>query len=185
MKTHQYHPSPVDPVTECTMFWRSAAVLMIDAEGRYLDADDRALELLGVATVDELRAMASSTFQATPPDPDGEAAFRSAFLAAPFRGLIGEGALKRLDGELIRVRTAIISEPGGGYRVLLYAVERPTTDLTPRIYRIADVLAEWRTAERRLVDIDPATDEGRRVAAEVDQLREQYQVLFRRSISSS
>ena len=38
------------------MVWRSAAVLMLDAEGRYMDADPRALELLGVATVDELRA---------------------------------------------------------------------------------------------------------------------------------
>jgi hypothetical protein len=86
--------------------------------------------------------------------------------------------------ELVRVRTAIIPEPSGGYRALLYPVERPTTNLTPRIYKIADVLAEWRVAERRLVDIDPATDEGQRVSAEVEQLREQYQVLFERSLSS-
>jgi PAS domain-containing protein len=166
------------------MVWRSAAMVMLDAEGRYVDADERALQLLGVGTVDELRATPPSAFQATSPDADGEAAFRAALLAEPFRGLIGEGAVKRIDGELVRVRTAIIPEPAGGYRALLYPVERPTTNLTPRIYKIADVLAEWRVAERRLVDIDPATDEGQRVSAEVEQLREQYQVLFERSLSS-
>jgi PAS domain-containing protein len=163
------------------MVWRSAAVLMLDAEGRYLDADDRALDLLGVASVEELRAAPSDAFRATSPDPDGEAAFRAALLADSFRGLIGEAALKRVDGELVRVRTAIIKEPEGAYRALLYPVERPTTNLTPRIYRIADILSEWRFAERRLVDIDPATDEGQRILAEVEQLREQYQVLFQRS----
>jgi PAS domain-containing protein len=167
---------------ETTMVWRSAAVVMIDAEGRYTDADERALELLGVATVDDLRATPPDTFQAMPPDPADEAAFRAAMLDATFHGLIGEGAIKRLDGELVRVRTAIIPEPAGGYRILLYAVERPTTDLTPRIYKIADVLAEWRMAERRLVGLDAATDEGRRVAAEVEQLKEQYQFLFQRAI---
>jgi PAS domain-containing protein len=163
------------------MIWRSAAVLMLDAEGRYVDADERALELLGVGSVEELRATPPNAFQATPPDPEGEAAFRAAFLDAPFQGLIGEGAVKRLDGELVRVRTAIVLERDGGYRVLLYPVERPTSNLAPRMYKIADVLAEWRMAERRLVEIDPGTDEGRRIAAEVDQLREQYQVLFQRS----
>ena len=166
------------------MVWRSAAVLLLDADGRYVDADERALELLGVATVDELRASPPETFQATPPDPEADAAFRAAIVDARFKGLIGEGALKRRDGELVRVRTAIIPEPGGGFRALLYPVERPTSDLTPRVYKIADVLGEWRVAERRLVEIDAATDEGRRITAEVEQLREQYHVLFERSFSS-
>lgn len=166
------------------MVWRSAAMVLLDAEGRYVDADERALQLLGVATVEELRATPPDVFQATFPDPDGEAAFRAALLAEPFRGLLGEGAIRRMDGELVRVRTAIIPKPEGGYRALLYAVERPTTNLTPRIFKIADVLAEWRVAERRLVGVDLATDEGKRVSAEVEQLREQYQVLFERSLSS-
>lgn len=166
------------------MVWRSAAVIMLDAEGRYVDADDRALELLGVPTVEDLRATPPDAFQATSRDPDGEAAFRAALLAEPFRGLIGEGALKRLDGELLRVRTAIIPEAEGGYRVLVYPVERPTTDLTSRIYKIADVLAEWRVAERRLIEVDPETDEGQRVSAAVDLLREQYQMLFKRSMEA-
>lgn len=163
------------------MPWRTAAMLRLDAEGRYIDADDVALELLGVASVEALRAMPPNAFRATPPDPEGEAAFRNAFVDALFQGLIGEGALKRLDGELVRVRTAIVPESEGVYRALLYPIERPTRNITPKVYKIADVLAEWRVAERRLVEIDPSTDEGRRIAADVEQLREQYQFLFRRT----
>jgi len=167
------------------MVWRTAAVVSIDPEGRYLDADDRALDLLGVATVDELRSLPADAFQPAPPDPDQEQAFRAAFIDALFQGLIGEGAIRRLDGELIRVRTAIVRQPDGGFRVLLYPVERPTTNLAPRIFKIGDVLAEWRSAERRLVAVDPTSDEGRRVAADVDLLREQYQALFHGAFGAS
>jgi PAS domain-containing protein len=162
--------------------WLSAGVLILDAEGRYQDADDVALDLLGVPTVDELRATPPEVFQPTPPDPQTAEAFRAAFIDALFKGLIGEGALKRLDGELVRVRTAIVPEPEGGYRALLYPVERPTTNLAPKVYKIADVLAEWRNAERRLIALDPTTDEGRQVEADVTLLREQYQLLFKRSM---
>jgi len=162
--------------------WRSAGVVTLDPEGRYVDADEVALDLLGVPSVEILRETPPSAFQPLPPDPEGEAAFRSAFIDALFKGLIGEGALKRLDGELVRVRTAIVPEPAGGYRILLYPVERPTSNLEPRIYKIADVLAEWRLAERRLVVVDPATEEGRQLEADVQLLRDQYQLLFNRSI---
>jgi hypothetical protein len=161
--------------------WRSAGVLITDGEGRYLDADASALELLGVPSVDALRATPPSTFQPAPPDPEEERAFREAFAQASVDGLIGEGAIRRLDGVLVRVRTAIIAEPAGGYRVLLYPVEWPTSNLAPRVYRIADVLAEWRSAERRMVGLDPDSEEARQVAADVDLLREQYQLMFKQS----
>lgn len=162
------------------MPWRTAGIVMLDQEGRYRDANVVALELLGVDSVEQLRATSPGAFQPLPPDAEHEEAFREAFLDPPFRGLIGEGAVRRLDGELVRVRIAIIPEPSGGYRALLYPVERPTSNLEARVYKIADVLAEWRTAERRLVDLDPETAEGRRVAADVELLREQYQLLFNR-----
>src|SRR4051812_18080965 len=152
---------------------------MVDTEGQPLDADPVALDLLGVSTVDALRATPPGSFQPVPPDPDEERAFRAAFAGSVTLGLIGEGAIRRLDGELVRVRPAIIRQPDETYRVLSYPVERPTENLTPRVYRIADVLAEWRSAERRLVDLDPGSDEGQQLAGEVALLREQYQLLFR------
>jgi len=48
------------------------------------------------------------------------------------------------------------------------------------MYRIGDVLAEWRAVERRLADIDPASPEGAELQAEVDVLRSQYQALVKR-----
>ena len=167
------------------LVWRTAAVVRIDAEGRYLAADPQALELLGVDSEERLRTLPPEAFQATPPDPEAEAAFKAAMLDGPFHGLLGEGPIQRLDGELVRVRTAIIPQREGGYRVLLYPLERPTADLTPRIFKIDDVLAEWRTAERRLVQVDRATAEGAQIALEVERLKEQYHVLFERASEST
>jgi hypothetical protein len=80
----------------------------------------------------------------------------------------------------VRVRTVIVAQPDGTYRAQFYPVERPTTNLVAKVYRIADVLAEWRGAERRLVEVDPESEEGRAIAAEVELLRGQYQVLANR-----
>jgi hypothetical protein len=80
-----------------------------------------------------------------------------------------------LDGEFVRVRTAILEEPDGRFRALFYAVERPTTNFSAMVYRIADVLGEWRAAERRLADIDPNSPEGRKLQHDIDVLRAQYQ----------
>ena len=95
--------------------------------------------------------------------------------------MLAEGALRRTDGELVRIRTAILEEPDGRFRALFYPIERPTTNLSAKLYRIGDVLAEWRAAERELAEVDPASDGGMALAAEVDLLRSQYQELVRRA----
>ena len=163
------------------MIWARAATVMLDRDGRYLDADDHALDLLGVASVEALRAMSPDDFAAVPPDPVEQEAWRKAYFASRAEGVLAEGAFRRPDGELVRVRTAIIEQPDGRFRALFYPIQRPTTDLSSRIYRIGDVLGEWRAAERRLAELDPDSEEGRRVTAEIDLLRHQYQELFRRA----
>jgi PAS domain-containing protein len=150
-------------------------------EGRYLDADDAALELLGVASVEELRATPPDRFAATPRDPHEAEALRQAYLASRAQGVLAEVAFKRLDGELVRVRLAILEDGSGGYRALFYPIERPTKNLTPRVYSIAHVLAEWRSAERRLVDLDPSSAEAIQLSADIDLLREQHSMLFDRA----
>jgi len=164
--------------------WHSAGVVVLGPDGRYVDADETALELLGVRCVDQLRATSPEVFRATPPDDAETVAFQRSVAEAAFHGLLAEGALRRRDGELIRVRTALVPNPEGGYRALLYPVERPTTNLTARVYRISDVLAEWRSTERRLVDVDPTSEEGEQLMADVDLLREQYQQLFKSKIGA-
>jgi PAS domain-containing protein len=166
------------------MVWHTAAVVILGADGRYVDADDTALDLLGVPCVDALRAKPPGAFRATPRDETEALELQRSIAEATFHGLLAETPLRRADGEVIRVRTALVPTPGGGYRVLLYPVERPTTDLSARVYRITDVLAEWRSAERRLVDVDPTSAEGQQVMADVDLLREQYHELFRSRIGA-
>ena len=163
------------------MPWRSAATVMLDGEGRYLDADEAALELLGVASVEEFCAMSPAVFAAVPPDPEEQEAWRKAYFASRADGVLAEGALRRTDGELVRIRTAIIEEPDGRFRALFYSIERPTTNLSAKLYRIGDVLAEWRAAERQLSEVDPTSDEGVALAADVDLLRSQYRQLVRRA----
>jgi PAS domain-containing protein len=163
------------------MVWTGAATVFIGTDGSYLDADDAALELLGVASVEQLRSLPPDVFAGLPPDPAEQEAFRKAYYASRAQGVLGEGALRRLDGELVRVRTAILEEPDGRFRALFYVTQRPTTDLSARVYRIGDVLGEWRAAERRLEAVDLATPEGAAVMREVDLLRAQYQELVRQA----
>lgn len=167
------------------MVWRQAATVILDREGRYLDADEAALELLGVASVEEFRSMSPAVFAAVPPDPEEQEAWRKAYFSSRAEGVLAESALRRTDGELVRIRTAILEEPDGRFRALFYPVERPTTNVSAKLYRIGDVLAEWRAAERELDEVDPASDEGIALAAEVALLRSQYKELVRRAAERS
>ena len=166
------------------MPWTHAATVILDREGRYIDADESALDLLGVASVDELRGTPPEAFAAVPPDPVEQEAWRKAYFASRAEGVLAEGAFRRLDGELVRVRTAIMQEPDGLFRALFYPIERPTTNLSTKTYRIADVLAEWRAAERRLAEVDLDTDDGRTVQRDVDLLRAQYHQLVSRATAA-
>jgi PAS domain-containing protein len=163
------------------MPWTQAATVTLDRDGRYLDADAEALDLLGVGSVDELRALSGDAFAAVPADPVEQEAWRRAYFASQAEGVLAEVAFRRLDGELVRVRMAILEEPDGHFRALFYPIERPTTDLSARIYRVGDVLAEWRAAERRLAPLDPESESGRAVQREVDILRAQYRQLTERA----
>jgi hypothetical protein len=155
-------------------------MLRADAAGRWLDATDDALEMLGVPSLDVLRTLPNDAFSPTPPDPGEREALAEAYGAAFAQGVLIEGPYRRLDGEVGRARTAVFPDPDGAYSLVIYPIERPTADLTTRVVTIAEVLAEWRSAERRLVALDPDGDEARRVGEEIEGLREAHRRLFRK-----
>jgi PAS domain-containing protein len=159
------------------MAWPTATVTL-DAAGRYVDANQPALDLLGVSSVEALRAAGPETFAVTATDPEESAAFQRAYAESAARGLLIESAFRRTDGELVRARSAILPDGTGGYRAVFHPIERPTTDVSWRIYTIADVLAEWRSAERRLVELDPGSDAAARVTEQIELFREQYRRMF-------
>jgi len=173
------------PREEVNVPWRRAATVMLDREGRYLDADEAALELLGVGSVETFRTMSPAAFAVVPPDPEEQEAWRTAYFASRAQGVLAEIAFRRADGELIRIRSAILEEPDGRFRALFYPVERRTTNLTAKVYRIGDVLAEWRAAEREFAEVDPTSAEGIALAEQIEVLRSQYQELVKRAGSST
>ena len=126
-----------------------------------------------------MRALTPDRFAPQPPDRAAEAASREAYFATPAGGVLAEVPVRRLDGELVRVRTAIVDEGEGRFRALFYPIERPTTNLVPCVYRIAEVVAEWREAERRLVEVDAGSEEAEGLRADIELLREQHHVIFR------
>ena len=163
------------------MTWERAVMLRADAAGRWLDATDEALEMFGVPSRDVLRSLPNDAFSPTPPDPEERDALMEAYGAAFAQGVLIEGPYRRLDGEVGRARTAVFPDPDGAFILVIYPLERPTTNLSTRVVTIAEVLAEWRSAERRLVALDPDSHEARRVAEEIEGLREAHQRLFRKA----
>jgi PAS domain-containing protein len=155
---------------------QDGAWVILDADGRYLEASARALEILGV-TLDELRSASPATFSAEPPDPDRSAAFRGAWEAAGRPGITGETTIVRPDRTRLRVRFAITSRSDDGYDAVFEpvpgSVGRPA-----EVRTVGDVIAAWRTAERRLEALEPGTTEWLEAQEEVAWLRDRHAAAF-------
>ena len=152
------------------------AVVIIDADGHYLDGDPRALEILGV-TLDELRSASSETFASEPADPSQAAAFRTAWEDAGRPDITGETTARRPDGTRVRIRFAISPRADGTYTAFFEpvagAVSQPATVRT-----VGAVLTAWRAAERRLESLELGTPEWHEAIGEVEWLRQAYAAAF-------
>jgi len=120
--------------------------LVADRQGRYIDADAGALELLGL-TLEELRSMQVGDLSG----PHAEMA-RTVWrrLAATGQDMSsGEGDLYLPNGSRLRVRyTRIGALPTGQYELFLEPVQLPGEDRPPTSDRPSTILREWRVAER-------------------------------------
>jgi PAS domain-containing protein len=152
------------------------AVITLDADGRYVDADRAALELLGVSLAD-LRASAPDRFAIRPSIGEEQEALRAQWERGGSQPLVGTAGLQRADGTLIRVAYAIETS-GEGLRARLWRVDGPP-DAPSSVFTVGDVLSEWRAAERELAELAPGTSEWARTMSEIDLLRGRYQELFR------
>jgi PAS domain-containing protein len=142
------------------------ANIRIAADGRYLDADDDALELFGVSRADFLAAGVGDFA-----GPYGDIARRvwHRLAGAGDRIPTGEASIYRPDGSIRRVRYARIERDADGCYDL--AIE-PVGDgaAPPVVDDVPLVLEEWRVAERSVQrDGLPAHGDG------VDGLRMLYQ----------
>ena len=120
--------------------------LVADREGRYLDADDAALELLGL-TLEQLNSMRVGDFSG----PHAEMA-RTVWrrLAATGEDMpSGEGTLYLPNGSEIRVRyLRIAALRNGDYEIHIDRIDATDADRPPTSDRPSSILREWRVAER-------------------------------------
>jgi PAS domain-containing protein len=152
------------------------AVISIDATGRYVGANEPALQLLGV-TLAELRASPPDRFAIRPANHSERAALRAEWESAGSRPLVGTTGLKRADGTTIRV-TYAIETAGSGFRARMWQVEG-SPEAPPVVLSVGSVLREWRAAERDLAELKPGTLEWARRLSEIELLRNRYQQLFK------
>jgi PAS domain-containing protein len=152
------------------------AIITLDAEGRYLDANPAALELLGVSLAD-LRTSAPDRFEIRPSIGAEQDALRAQWETEGSQPLVGTAGLQRADGTLIRVAYAVETS-GPGFRARLWRVDGSPHAPTS-VFTVGDVLREWRAAERELAELAPGTPEWARMLSEIELLRSRYQELFR------
>jgi PAS domain-containing protein len=120
--------------------------LVADRQGRYVDADEAALALLGL-TLEELRSMRIGDFSG----PHAEMA-RTVWrrLAATGEDMSsGESTLYLPNGSEVRVRyVSIKALPNGDYGLELEPMDVAHTSRPPTADRAGSILREWRVAER-------------------------------------
>lgn len=158
------------------------AVIELDTEGRCIDANAAALDLLG-ASLDEVRAAAPGQFAVRPAMPGEQHSLRAQWTEGGEELLVGTAGLRRRDGTTIRVAYAIESM-ASGLRARLWQVAG-SPDSPNSVFTVGDVLREWRAAERELTELVPGSGDWARTLGEVELLRERYQELFKAAESPS
>lgn len=151
------------------------ALLFIDSAGRYTDANETALELLGVSRA-ELLTSPPDRFAIEPSNPADQAALKTEWESQGARPLVGTAGLRRADGTTLRVSYAV-EKVGAGFRARLSTIGG-SPEAPPSVFSVGDVLREWRAAERGLAELTPGTPAWDRRQAEIEILRGRYQQLF-------
>ena len=155
-----------------------AATLVIAPDGRVVEATPDALTLLGV-DLPELRALPPGSFSPDPPDPEADAAFREQWDAQGQPDIVGEATLQRLDASKVRVRFVITHGTDGDFVAVLEPIDAPV-EQPAKAFTAGQLLASWRSAERRLTTLEEGSAEWAAVADEIESFRTRYQSVFQR-----
>ena len=124
------------------------ARMVADRQGRYLDADEAALELLGL-TLEELRAKRVGDFSG--PHAEMAATVWRRLAAGGEDMSSGEGTLYPPAGGEVRVRYVRISAiDGGDYELTFEPIGAERSQHPPTADRTDTILREWRVAEREV-----------------------------------
>ena len=153
------------------------ATIVLDGEGRYVDASPAALELLGV-DLPTFLTKRPGDFR-DPGAPLVDDARQAELRAAMLGGLVGETTIRRADGSTFRARFTLaphLDRPG----FLIATIEPISSPHGETVVRtLPEVLEAWRQADRELASLEPGTAEWRAAKGRVDDARETYQRLSR------
>ena len=152
--------------------------MVLNADGTTAEASPGALELLGL-TLEQLRALPPGALSPEPRDPAASEAFREQWERQGSPDIGGEATMRRLDGTSIRVRFGLKPIEDGRFLALIEPVSGPT-EQPPVVFTAGQVLAEWRAAERRMVEVPPDSQDWHDAQAEIETFRKRYQELFKR-----
>jgi PAS domain-containing protein len=154
------------------------ARIVADRQGRYVDGDDAALELLGL-TLEELRSMRVGDFSG--PHAEMAATIWRRLAATGENMSSGEGTLYLRNGAEVRVRyLRIAAMANGDYELILEPIGSEHADRPPVSDRPVTILREWRVAEREAEAAAASSGPGTMGAPEdatdaADKLRRLYQ----------
>jgi PAS domain-containing protein len=152
--------------------------LVADRQGRYIDADEGALELLGL-TLDELRSKRVGAFSG--PHAELAATVWRRMAATGQDMSSGEGDLYLPNGSQVHVRyLRIAALANDAYELIFEPTESTATGRSPVADRPSTILREWRVAEREAEAAATSTGPGAMSAPEVatdaaEKLRRLYQ----------
>ena len=150
-------------------------IVEADADGRYVGANDVALELFGV-DADELRRHRVGDFAPEGLGPIHLALFRwVAHTGHDFGG--GTSTIVRPDGTAVRVDCPSIRPHGD--RFLIHLEAQSAESVPPHSDAVASVLDAWREAEREIVAAGRTEPEYAVARKAAESLRDIYQFVVR------
>ena len=121
------------------------AFLIAAADGRYLDGDDAALELLGISR-EQLQGLRIGDLSGPHAQLAREVWARLAPAGQPLPA--GESTLYRPDGSAVRVRYLRIAPTAGGAFEIVFEPIEGQADEPPAASRPSAVLERWREIDR-------------------------------------
>jgi PAS domain-containing protein len=161
---------------------RRDARILVGSDSRVIEASPEALELLGL-TFDELVALPPGAMSL---DQDRRASdgFEAAWEGDGRPPLVGSATIRLADGQLVRLRYLIGSQPDGTVEVFLDHSPEPVGE-PPRAFAIGKILSAWRAAERLLEALEPGSPEWLAAEAETQHFKDEYRRLARYQSSGS
>lgn len=154
-----------------------SGIIKLAADGRAIDIDEQAQAILRVTRQQYLDAPPGAFSARKMPEAE-ETALREAWEREGRPELLGVSTVRRGDGTEARVSFLIEAQPDGTFLAMITPLdEKPEAE--NKVFTAADVLREWRSAEREMAEIPAGTEQHGELTGRVAELRDTYHRLVK------